>query len=380
MAAWNDLWTKHASSVQKIGHSNLIDSPILATLSWPLRVVTYLLLLLAASGAVGYDWNMLGPTVALKNGALAVGVAWLLIVPFWMVSAFFMQVFVFLGLCGLATGAAGAAYMKIGGTPGFAVGVLILTSLVWLACHTSIIFGTLEPVFGTVLVFLAVYGGVRTLMTLTLIANVIAPISSWQGVMAVDKNSQEYTQRNEEFDLCCASLAHKYDFWLHVVNIYRVENDVIGRRNGRLARTTDGRRLFHGTKRDNAHGILSDGFRLPDRKGMFGKGIYFADTPLKSWQYTDGMYSWTTGLILACWVELGRPCHQKSARTDLTRPPRRSFLEWVKGKEKYSSVVGDDHEVGGSLRAPEYIIYDPSQAEVEYIFEVKRVPPGTPAD
>ena len=43
-------------------------------------------------------------------------------------------------------------------------------------------------------------------------------------------------------------------------------------------------RLFHGTSKDAAHAIVADGFRLPTHGGMFGAGIYFADTPLKSLQ------------------------------------------------------------------------------------------------
>eukprot|EP00416_Gambierdiscus_australes_P034937 CAMPEP_0171102480 /NCGR_PEP_ID=MMETSP0766_2-20121228/57959_1 /TAXON_ID=439317 /ORGANISM="Gambierdiscus australes, Strain CAWD 149" /LENGTH=116 /DNA_ID=CAMNT_0011562787 /DNA_START=106 /DNA_END=456 /DNA_ORIENTATION=+ len=105
---------------------------------------------------------------------------------------------------------------------------------------------------------------------------------------------------------------------------------------------------------------------------MFGKGIYFADCPLKSWQYTDGIMHVRHGIILLCWVELGkRPSHQKAARNTLTRPPRRSFMEWLKGEEQYTSVVGDDQSAGGALRVPEYIIYEPAKVQVDYVCEVE---------
>ena len=43
---------------------------------------------------------------------------------------------------------------------------------------------------------------------------------------------------------------------------------------------------------------------------MFGRGIYFADTPLKSLQYTGGTFGCVGGgrrYMLVCDVELGNP-------------------------------------------------------------------------
>ncbi len=45
------------------------------------------------------------------------------------------------------------------------------------------------------------------------------------------------------------------------------------------------KRLFHGTRRESARAIVHGGFCLPPRGGMYGRGIYFADCPLKSLQY-----------------------------------------------------------------------------------------------
>jgi len=203
-----------------------------------------------------------------------------------------------------------------------------------------------------------------------------SPVSEWPGVEAVAKETQEYEQLEREFQAGCEPHAEKYDFRLEVEAIYRVSHARGANAPAdALARTPDGRRLFHGTRRPFAHAIVQGGFRLPEKKGMFGKGIYFADCPLKSFQYTDGKTSTDhRGILLLNWVELGRQNHQKEANSNLTRPPHRSFMQWVKRENKYESVVGDDHHAGGALRVPEYIVYNAEKVEVDYIFEAKSTP------
>merc|ERR1712029_447709 len=109
---------------------------------------------------------------------------------------------------------------------------------------------------------------------------------------------------------------------------------------------------------------------------MFGKGIYLAGCPLKSWQYTEGAKEggtshtdWAahprTGYILMCWVELGRSKHEKKSCSHLTRAPHRTFREWQRGEDRYTSVVGDDYRAGGVLRVPEFVVYEPTRIRVE---------------
>merc|ERR1712039_764121 len=88
---------------------------------------------------------------------------------------------------------------------------------------------------------------------------------------------------------------------------------------------------------------------------MFGRGIYFADTPHKSWQYTSGG---SKRLMLMSRVELGVVKLKKKG--DSGQAGRHT-----------QSVVGLTEDQGGSLRAPEYVIYDPRQARVEYILELR---------
>lgn len=67
----------------------------------------------------------------------------------------------------------------------------------------------------------------------------------------------------------------------------------------------DYRLLFHGTGDEGVKGISKEGFRLPDpnRKNMFGRGIYFATDSSKSAQeiYTKG-----SNTLLLCHVWLGK--------------------------------------------------------------------------
>merc|ERR1711879_24853 len=70
--------------------------------------------------------------------------------------------------------------------------------------------------------------------------------------------------------------------------------------------------LFHGTVRESAKSIIQEGFRLPSYGGMFGKGVYFARTPLKSKQYIGWL-----GCLLLCEVELGNSKVQQTAKANL---------------------------------------------------------------
>ena len=69
-------------------------------------------------------------------------------------------------------------------------------------------------------------------------------------------------------------------------------------------------RKFHGTSKASIDSIIKDGFRLPEKAGMYGKGIYFATDSSKSAQkiYTKGnatlymciRYTYTVNFIVPC--------------------------------------------------------------------------------
>jgi len=366
---------------------NDLASPLLATTSPLMRYICYALLLLAAAGGFAYDWQEMGPTLALKRSLVTTLVAWLLIVPMGVVSELFLSSVWFVGILSMGCFAASMAHSGITSCfqrSSLASSVLtivtassILIASWFVATHQSQ-FKELEHVIGIVMIFVLTNIAVRFATRVAM--EKLEPVATWPGVTQVDKDSSEFQEKLEFFEAAAAAYAQKYSFWLHLEELYKVAP--AGKPSGQspLKRTTEGQLLFHGTRREAAHGIIQDGFRLPEHHGMFGKGIYFADCPLKSWQYTgmmSGMLQLQTGIILLCWVELGRRSHQKAARSSFTRPPRRSFLEWIRQEERYTSVVGDDKDAGGALRVPEYVVYDIAKVQVDYICEVKSVRPGT---
>jgi len=164
------------------------------------------------------------------------------------------------------------------------------------------------------------------------------------------------------FTAACMPWEHKYDFRLKLHKLYRVDRPG---ENGRLMVASERcRHLFHGTQFESAHGIVCDGFRLPDKAGMFGKGVYFADCPLKSWRYCfsskqlgDILPKATGigGLVFICWVDLGTQKEQKKAAPSLTEY-KKTWWGWFQGyADKYDSVVGLTKEDGGALLVPEYV-------------------------
>merc|ERR1719336_1143971 len=145
-------------------------------------------------------------------------------------------------------------------------------------------------------------------------------ISEWRNVVQVPRSSREYQVQFDYIKAVASQWQSKYSTRLVIVNMYRVYRDM----NQPWVQDEDSRhlhaepnsiestlRLFHGTTWTAAKAIVHDGYRLPHGAGMFGKGIYFADTPHKSWQYTK-----SNGLILMNRVELGSTKIKRTANSD----------------------------------------------------------------
>lgn len=174
--------------------------------------------------------------------------------------------------------------------------------------------------------------------------------------------------------------ASKYDFTLTVDRAYKVCNPDLEERHDAFTsnlvaggKSSYKEQLFHGTSTSSVMSITHSGFRLPERAGMFGKGIYFANTPLKSLQYT----SWwrrKKGVMLVCDVELGNTKYQRSA--DPTTAPdshlKRHWFMAAIGKRSFDSVTAADGLLG-SVRVPEYIVFKPDQTVPRYVLFVTEV-------
>eukprot|EP00413_Alexandrium_margalefii_P003571 CAMPEP_0204520980 /NCGR_PEP_ID=MMETSP0661-20131031/5545_1 /ASSEMBLY_ACC=CAM_ASM_000606 /TAXON_ID=109239 /ORGANISM="Alexandrium margalefi, Strain AMGDE01CS-322" /LENGTH=234 /DNA_ID=CAMNT_0051526555 /DNA_START=185 /DNA_END=886 /DNA_ORIENTATION=+ len=164
--------------------------------------------------------------------------------------------------------------------------------------------------------------------------------------------------------------------------------------------------LFHGTSSESIKGILRTGFCLPKQGGMFGRGIYFADCPLKSVRYSQmrsafsRWQSYALGCIggcvlgiatggvcslcclaggvlgsgvvhlcqegsrqmLICDVFLGKSRTLRGAKdVQPSQDLKRGWLPQLFGARDYDSVCAPGG-VWGAVMVTEYIVYQPHQA------------------
>uniref|UniRef100_A0A7S1R3T9 Poly [ADP-ribose] polymerase n=1 Tax=Alexandrium catenella TaxID=2925 RepID=A0A7S1R3T9_ALECA len=136
--------------------------------------------------------------------------------------------------------------------------------------------------------------------------------------------------------------------------------------------------LFHGTDAANVRPILANGFRLPKRSGMFGRGIYFAHCPLKSVQYAHRvamqLWHYTVGFLLACTVYLGNTRKLRFAKdVKPSEDLKRGWLASIFGAKDYDSIHAPSGFFG-SVRVSEYIVYQPHQAIPKYVLEFMEQP------
>ncbi|XP_061164549.1 uncharacterized protein LOC133173586 [Saccostrea echinata] len=135
--------------------------------------------------------------------------------------------------------------------------------------------------------------------------------------------------------------------------------------------------LFHGTKAETYRSILSNGFdiTMADNKGMFGQGMYLAESPTKADQYTDHIDDRTKGekkmfLVRSC---LGKMHVARHPKPELRRPP--CFQSGCESDscehsefQRCDSVVGD-----GAWLFREFVTYHHYQNYPEYLITCIRV-------
>ena len=130
---------------------------------------------------------------------------------------------------------------------------------------------------------------------------------------------------------------------------------------------------FHGTGDEGIEGITKEGFKLPEKAGMFGKGLYFATDSSKSAQdrYTKG----SNKLLLCdvflgnCLVIRGAPEREKFISDTSNRNHRgqagRSLEKWhLRKKLKKDSIFAPR---GTEVAHDEFVVFDVRQAIPKYI-------------
>eukprot|EP00929_Paragymnodinium_shiwhaense_P073554 TRINITY_DN37524_c0_g1_i2.p1 TRINITY_DN37524_c0_g1~~TRINITY_DN37524_c0_g1_i2.p1 ORF type:complete len:355 (+),score=109.60 TRINITY_DN37524_c0_g1_i2:353-1417(+) len=124
--------------------------------------------------------------------------------------------------------------------------------------------------------------------------------------------------------------------------------------------------LMHGTKPASAHGIAKEDFDMKFvRDGLFGRGIYFAESCSKSDEYTQQVDENGLRPLLLCRVGLGRILYCDE------RNPDRRRLERLCSRGEFDSVLGDRRKVNSTFR--EFIIYDPLQVYVHFLIWYTRL-------
>ena len=150
-----------------------------------------------------------------------------------------------------------------------------------------------------------------------------------------------------------------HNWFPHITKIEKVNNSNLELKfYRRRLMLCDGTRIeskFHGT--DAIDNIIQEGFRMPQKAGMYGRGIYFATDSSKSAQnkYTKG-----SNKLLLCDVLIGRSLTVECSQRDMT-------LQILKAKNYDSLFAKRDTRKTRGVLFDEYIVYHEDQALPRYI-------------
>lgn len=127
-------------------------------------------------------------------------------------------------------------------------------------------------------------------------------------IEVVDTSSDEFIIIKEYLKNTHAPTHSSYE--LQIVQAFKVNRHGEEKRFKPFRKLHNRKLLWHGSRRTNYAGILSQGLRIappeaPVTGYMFGKGIYFADMASKSANYCCTNAVDSTGIMLLCEVALG---------------------------------------------------------------------------
>lgn len=177
------------------------------------------------------------------------------------------------------------------------------------------------------------------------------------------------------------------NYSLEVLEIFKVVRDGEDDSFRAFNDLNNHRLLWHGSRLMNYVGILSNGLKIAPYQSlhsgyMFGKGIYFADVVSKSANYCFTNIANDTGLVLLCEVALGNMQSHVLAK-QVTDIPNNEFhsvkalgaifptaFQFIDGSKVAS---GDLRTIQGprSLYYNEYVVYNPDQVKIKYLFKMK---------
>ena len=191
------------------------------------------------------------------------------------------------------------------------------------------------------------------------ISRKVVPTFSVDPMSPSGPTAAEYQMVN---DLVVKFVQPMHNWFPKVTKIEKVTNLVLEKKFEEAKSNAFGDHIapkFHGTDDNGVKGITKDGFRMPDqnpppqKRGMYGQGIYFATDSSKSAQaiYTKGSQK-----LLLCQVILGKSKTVHQADYTLNKQKLRSH--------RYDSVYAPR---GTAVKNDEFVIFDPDQALPQYI-------------
>ncbi|XP_064402689.1 poly [ADP-ribose] polymerase 1-like isoform X5 [Halichondria panicea] len=127
-------------------------------------------------------------------------------------------------------------------------------------------------------------------------------------LQVLPKGSDEFSMLQEYVSNTHAVTHSQYS--LEVLEVFKVDREGEGKKYKPFSKLHNRQLLWHGSRKTNFVGILSQGLRIappeaPVTGYMFGKGVYFADMVSKSADYCSTSRSDNEGLMLLCEVALG---------------------------------------------------------------------------
>jgi len=206
-------------------------------------------------------------------------------------------------------------------------------------------------------------------------------------IKEVDKESDEYKMICEYVQNTHAKTHSHYK--LKVQEVFAVDRKGEKKRYRAFRDLPNRQLLWHGSRRTNFAGIISQGLRIappeaPVTGYMFGKGVYFADLVSKSANYCYTNRKNNVGLMMLCEVALGN-MHELLQADHITKlPAGKHSCKGLGGTGPDPSStktlpdgvqvpLGKPIKTGvdkSSLLYNEYIVYDTAQISMKYLVQL----------
>ncbi|GBC05313.1 hypothetical protein RclHR1_06170017 [Rhizophagus clarus] len=187
--------------------------------------------------------------------------------------------------------------------------------------------------------------------------------------------------------------ATHFHFQLEVMEVFDLERKGERERFQQFSDLPNRTLLWHGSRKTNFAGILSQGLRIappnaPVSGYMFGKGVYFADSVSKSAQYVHCSNRDNIGLMLLNEVALGDMlelknsdyCAGDKAKVEskhsvkgcgIVSPDPKGFITLENGCVVPCGKGKETSDKGLCLQYNEYIVYNEAQIMQKYLIKMK---------